>query len=118
MILDTSILIEILGNNVQLQEKLEKINEQIATTVITKYELLKAPREDSAKALLNSLKIYDFEERAAERSAKIFKELKKNGKMINELDILIASIVIANDEMLITKDSDFKNVDNLKLLVL
>ncbi len=118
MILDTSILIGILGNNQALQEKLERIGEPIATTAITKYELLKAPKENDAKEMLGSMNLYDFDSIAAERSSRIFKGLKKKGKMINELDILIASIAITHDELLITRDKDFKRVEYLKLLVL
>ncbi len=118
MISDTSILIGILGNNAVMQEKLEKIDERIATTGISMHELLKASKEDTAKALLDTMEIYQFDTKAAERSEKLFKELKKKGRLINEFDILIASIAIAHDELLVTRDNDFRNVDSLKLLVL
>jgi rRNA-processing protein FCF1 len=38
MIVDTSILVDVLGNDVALQEKLEKLGAKATTTVITKYE--------------------------------------------------------------------------------
>lgn len=120
MILDTSVLIEVLGNNAALEEKLEKMDggERMATTTVTKYELLKGPKEGGVLALLNTIEIYDYDSRAAERSAKIFKELKRKGRMVNELDILIASIAIAHDELLVTRDNDFKRIEHLKVLVL
>ncbi|MGD0729015.1 MAG: type II toxin-antitoxin system VapC family toxin [Candidatus Micrarchaeaceae archaeon] len=118
MLLDTSILIDILDGNSTIKSNLKQLNERSFTSVISKYELLKAPKEEDVKFLLNTMEIYDFEERAAERSARIFKDLKKKGKMINELDILIAAIAIANDELLVTRDNDFKNIEQLRLLVL
>jgi predicted nucleic acid-binding protein len=118
MILDTSILIEILSDNSSIVEKLERVGESISTTVITKYELLKAPKEADVLALLGTMSAYDYDGKSAERAAKIFKDLKKKGKMINELDILIASIAMTHDEMLVTRDNDFKSVEHLKLLVL
>jgi predicted nucleic acid-binding protein len=118
MILDTSILIEVLGDNSSVQEKLERIGEPTATTTVTEYELLRAPKSNEAHGILDVMKIYDFDGTSAERSAKIFKELKKKGHMINELDILIASIAIAHDELLVARDRDFKEIDGLKLLII
>ncbi len=118
MILDTSILIEVLGNNTAVQEKLEIIGEQIATTTITEYELLKAPKSNEALGSLDIMNVYAFDSVSAGRSAKIFKELKKKGRMINELDILIAAIAIAHDELLVTRDKDFEEVEGLKLLIM
>ena len=118
MILDTSILIEILGNNVALQDKLERLNQQVSTTAVTKYELLRGQRHESAIEMLANMEIYEFDGKTAERCAKIFRYLNGRGKLINELDILIASIAIAHDELLVTRDNDFKSVDHLKLLVL
>ncbi len=118
MILDTSILIEILKNNISIQDKLERIGEKVATTAITEHELLKFLKEDKAKELLNTVDIYPFGGNAPEKSASIFKNLKKRGTMINEFDILIAAIAITHDELLVTKDNDFKSIEGLKLLVL
>lgn len=118
MIFDTGILIDILDGNESVRKRLEQFDEKISTTVISKYELLKAPKEDKARDLLNALDVYSFDGTAPGAAAKIFKHLKGNGKMINELDILIASIAIAHDELLITKDNDFKRIEHLKVLVL
>ncbi len=116
--MDTSIIIDILGNDAPLQEKLERIGERISTTVITKYELLKSKNTDPVEGVLSIMEVYEFDGKSAEICARIFKSLKADGKMINELDILIASIAIAHDELLITRDKDFKRIKGLKLLVL
>ncbi|MGH2638795.1 MAG: type II toxin-antitoxin system VapC family toxin [Rhabdochlamydiaceae bacterium] len=116
--MDTNILIEVIGNNLALQEKLEQMGEKAATTAVTKYELLKAPREETALAFLNTLEIYEYDSIAAARAARIFKELKRRGRLINELDILIASIAMARGELLVTMDNDFKSVENLQVMII
>lgn len=118
MILDTSIIIELLINNYSIQEKLEKIGERTATTSISKYELLKAPRDNGATTLIEHMNIYDFNATSSEIAARLYKELSKKGKLINEFDILIASVAISRDELLVTADHDFKNIDGLKVVVL
>ncbi len=111
-------MIEILGNNASIESKLEEIGERVATTTVNKYELLKGPRAGKTNALVETMVIYDFDSVSAERSGKIFKELRDKGRMINEFDILIASIAMAHDELLVTRDSDFKKIGNLKVVVI
>jgi predicted nucleic acid-binding protein len=38
--------------------------------------------------------------------------------MINELDLIIAGIALANNEKLITKDEDFLNFESEKIIVI
>ena len=118
MILDTSVLIELLGNNTSVKENLSTLGEKASTTAITKYELLCGPKEERSLALLDTMEVYDYSGVAAERSAKIYKELRKKGALINVLDVLIASIAIARDELLVTMDKDFKRIEGLKVLVI
>ena len=37
--------------------------------------------------------------------------------MVNELDLIIAGITLANNETLVTKDKDFLNFENNKIIV-
>ena len=67
-------------------------------------------KRELATELLSTMKIYYFDEGAAEESSKIYRSLKAEGKMINENDILIAGIIISNNESLITRDEGFKNI--------
>ncbi|BCU67993.1 hypothetical protein HS7_14300 [Sulfolobales archaeon HS-7] len=46
-------------------------------------------------------------------AANMHKTLKGNGKIKSDSDILIASIVIANNEVLLTKDRDFQDIKPL-----
>ena len=64
---------------------------------------------------VNNLFRYQTSSAAALKSANIYKALKSSRKTINELDILIAGICEANDELLITFDNDFKRITDLKV---
>jgi len=44
--------------------------------------------------------------------------LAQKGRMINELDLIIAGIALANNETLITKDRDFLNFESEKIIVI
>lgn len=51
MILDTNILIDVLDGNGAIRKSLEQLKEKATTTVINKYELLKAPADSRARDL-------------------------------------------------------------------
>ena len=62
--------------------------------------------------------IYDFEDTVVREAVKAPKRLAEKGKIVNELDILIAGIVAANNETLITRDKDILNFESAKIIVL
>ena len=67
----------------------------------------------------NFLKPFDyveFYEKSAIEYAKIKSKLKKEGKIIGELDMQIAGIAMANDLILITNNfKEFERIDGLKI---
>jgi predicted nucleic acid-binding protein len=71
--------------------------------------------KEVSEEIMSRFVIYQTSSAAALKSANIYKALKSGGKMINELDILIAGICEANDELLITFDNDFKRIADLKV---
>lgn len=100
----------------------EKINryketDKIAITVITEYELLKTGNKqilDQSKKFIDSVEVYHTNEDTAKTAAETYKNLKNEGKMINENDIIIAGMCISIRETLITRDRDFENIKGLK----
>ena len=119
VILDTSLLIDALRGEKDAIAAIKsyKDKEEAAITVINKYELMKGRRFLDDKVidlLINSLKIYYLGEEEVSEAVMVHKELAKQGKMINELDILIAGTAIANNELLVARDQDFGNVKGLK----
>jgi predicted nucleic acid-binding protein len=123
VIFDSSIIIDVLRKKNYAQDLIESYaeKERIATTVISKYEILRGTTEKDAglvSGLLNQFVIYDFEDTVVKEAVKAHKRLAEKGKMVNELDVLIAGIVAANNETLITKDKDFLNFESAKIVVL
>jgi hypothetical protein len=123
VIFDSSIIIDALRKKKSAKELIESYaeKEQIAITVISKYEILKGTTEkdaDLVSGLLNQFVIYDFEDSVVVEAVKAHKKLVGKGKMVNELDVLIAGIAATNNETLITKDNDFLNFESAKIIVL
>jgi predicted nucleic acid-binding protein len=123
VILDTSVVIDISRKKkyalVLLASYQEK--ERIATTLITQYEMLRGTPEpyiNYITELLNRFVILDFANNSLDETVKMYKKLKKKGKLINELDIMIAGIAATSNETLITKDNDFLNLESDKIIVL
>ncbi len=118
VIFDTSVLIKALRGEKDATSIIESYTdkEEAAITVVNKYELLKGRRfldNKIADLLISSLKVYCFDEAEAEEAARIYKGLKNSGTMINELDIVIAGIAIANNETLVVDDKDFDKIKGL-----
>jgi predicted nucleic acid-binding protein len=123
VILDTSVVIDISRKKkyalVLLASYQEK--ERIATTLITQYEMLRGTPEpyiNYITELLNRFVILDFANNSLDETVKMYKKLKKKGKLINEIDIMIAGIAATSNETLITKDNDFLNLESDKIIVL
>ena len=63
-----------------------------------------------AEDFLSELTVYPFDSDAAREAAVLFEELKNSGRMINEADLLVAGISLANDEVLLTRDRKLASV--------
>jgi tRNA(fMet)-specific endonuclease VapC len=126
-IIDTNVMIPFLKG---AHEAVNKVNEvsnlgDISIAIVTAYELLKGARlsskpqenlEDVKKAI-SCMQVLDFSSEACEEASVIFCELKKTGKMISELDILIAAIAKTNGEAILTRDQHFKSVKGIDLIL-
>lgn len=115
--LDTSVIIDFLAGNEKIIELIKDLSgkEEIKTTTITEYELLKHKTEmkrQIAENFLSAIIVCPFDRPSAEKAALLFERLSKTGKMINENDLLIAGISIANNEVLLTRDRKFTSIDN------
>ena len=118
-ILDTDIIVVLLKDTPDAIQKITSIEEKgepISTTIVTVYELLKGAylslwcEENLGKVTdaISNMQILDLTFNACEEAAKIYKELKNNGTMVGEFDILIAAITRANNENLVTRDENFE----------
>jgi len=120
-VLDSSAIIHILAGTKDGAIIKEKFGSQaISTTVINVNEILtglKKEKIDSVNKFLQSLEILPLDTRSAFKSVEIEESLSKKGKTIGKLDIFIGAICLTHDLQLITTDKDFKNIDELKLLI-
>jgi predicted nucleic acid-binding protein len=123
VVFDSSIIVDAIKKSKAARALIESHaeNGRIAITIITKYEILRGTDKDDLILIskwLNQFIVYDFDELGIAEVVKKYKMLKEHGKLINEFDVLIAGIVAANNETLITKDKDFLNFEDPKITVI
>lgn len=119
--LDISAVIELImgtGKGKNIQELLT--NEVGAISAITIHELLAGAsdaRVNFLKIFLKSLEVLPFDALESYKSSELIKLLKKKGKSIGDLDVLIAATCMVHEIPIITTDSDFTHVDRLKVIL-
>lgn len=121
-ILDSSIIIEVLGGSELGRKALAATNEgHVATTAICMVEVLDGTNGKAAIAaasFFDSLQILSLDTEAAIECIKIQKALKKDGNPISKTDLFIAGICKRHEATLITCDNDFKRINNLKMILI
>ncbi len=126
MILDSDILIYFLkGEQRVVQELLKIAPNELYTTRINYTELLYGAYnsikvEENLMRFRNFLEaftILEFDEKSSEIFSRTKAKLKKDGNIIADLDLMIASIAIANKHELVTNNQKyFKRIPQLKLI--
>ena len=125
MIIDTSVMVAFLKGLPDVVDKIDELtkNCNVSITTITYYELLKGAslslmRQENlsevTKAIANMV-VFDLSLEACAEAAEIYRELKEDGCLIGEFDIIIAAIARTNHEALLTCDKHFKCVKGLEL---
>jgi predicted nucleic acid-binding protein len=120
--IDTSVIIDFLAGDEKIVSIVKELSEkdEIKTTTITEYELLKHKTElkkQLAEDFLSVITVCSFDRASARKAALLFAKLNKTGKMINENDLLIAGISLANDEVLLTRDQKFGSIGDAKIKI-
>ncbi|MBN1644904.1 type II toxin-antitoxin system VapC family toxin [Candidatus Woesearchaeota archaeon] len=123
--LDTNIIIDIFRGDTQLQKKIlgfKDRNIPFFTTCITLCELFKGAYKSKSKEkaielitdFYKNIKILNFDLASANLFGLNCNILEKKGKKIPEVDVMVASLAMANNCILITRDiKHFKSVPNL-----
>ena len=125
--LDTDVIVHFLRKNREVVELIEKIKltgDQITTSVINEFELWKGihrfkkkGREKYLKQFLSQIHKLDLDSNSSKKAAEIFEDLKRKGKLVDVLDIMIASIVITNKESLLTLNKKhFERIPGIRLI--
>ena len=127
MILDTDALIALLKGEPDADEairSLEEKDDQVATTIISAYELLRGahissnPEKNLAEVheLLSNIEVLDLTLQACEEASKIYRDLRKKGCLIGEDDVLIAGIAQARAKAIVTRDAHFKLIRGIDIV--
>lgn len=80
--------------------------------------LLGKVKEKEVLTILSQFKILTVTKKDAILAAKIFKDLKRQGKLINTEDIIVAAQAINRNLIMITKDRDFTRIQGLKIILI
>ena len=56
-----------------------------------------------------------LDEDSCDEAARLYGDLRGEGKMVNEFDLLVAAIVMRNDETLVTRDEHFSRIAGLRV---
>ncbi|MGV8085763.1 MAG: type II toxin-antitoxin system VapC family toxin [Candidatus Bilamarchaeum sp.] len=120
VVLDTNILIDIEKGFESTISKLTELSSTLpisdpAITWANYYEFYFGV--SNTKEATMFLDNFVFLEMTKEATA-IFTRLKKQNLQVKDFDLLISSVVIANNALFITKDQDFKKIPGLKYKLL
>ncbi|MBI4653435.1 MAG: PIN domain-containing protein [Nitrospirae bacterium] len=123
--LDTDILIEYFRGNESIKIRIENLREDdsIGLSWLSVYEFFKGifdsgklEEEGFLSALVNSSILMDETYESSRIGGEIYASLRKSGALINDADILIASIVKNHDAVLVTNNENhFKRIPGLKI---
>ncbi|HLC71912.1 MAG TPA: type II toxin-antitoxin system VapC family toxin [Candidatus Nanoarchaeia archaeon] len=128
-LVDTSILIELENNNEAVIKELEQLRKDtpqasLYISIFTYSEYYSGVINKSEKnktKLMERLGEYPLLN-TTRKTAFLFSELlhllKKKGKMVPHFDLFIAALAIENDLVLITGDNHFKEIPELKSIIL
>ena len=125
--LDTCFIIDILRNNkeaILIKERIEKGSESLTIASPTIIELirglesihLKEGEKYKIENFIRSVTTFPLDKKSAIKAGEIELELIRNGQKTSIEDVMIAAIVITNNESLITKnEKHFEKIKDLEI---
>ena len=125
--LDSTFIIDFLRNDAKAIKKATEIQQElIVTTAINHFEVLlgihlskenKERRLQSFEEFMENIAIYPLDTKASKKASEVAATLIKSGKTIEELDYLIAGILLNNScTTIITRNTDhFKRIEGINV---
>lgn len=123
--LDTDILIEYFRGNEKIKDRIKSLSndDSIGLTWLSFYEFFKGiylsgklEEEKFLQRLFDTCQLLESSYESAKAGGEIYAFLKKKGQLINDADILIASIVKTHDATLVTNNIfHFSRIEGLKI---
>ena len=125
--MDSSALIDLFKDNLELKNLLKNIDEPLVLNQISYLELMFGINFENSNhkreeyyydELFQSLIVFDLDNFSSKKAAEIFQNLKKKGLIIDHMDCIIAGIFLINGvNKIITKNvKHFENILGLKVI--
>lgn len=126
MILDTTVIIDLMKGEEKISEKIKELQSKNITLFTTSinvfeiwqgvYDMENKERLNKINTLLDSIGIYLFDIPSSKVAGKIHSTLRKDGKIIDPEDSMIAGIAKLNNETLLTRNiKHFERIEDLKV---
>ena len=122
-LVDTSALLALRKGITSIGNRIKQITEgeHLAIASPSVFELLDGATKDEfekTELLLSQSEVLPLTHEAAHLSAKLSNQLKKSGKTVSKIDLFIAAIALEHNLQVITLDTDFQRIPNLKAIIL
>jgi tRNA(fMet)-specific endonuclease VapC len=122
-LLDTNIISYYLKGIESLKDKISGNIDLLSISIISYYKIVSGLQSiDATKRITEFEKfcelidIINLDKASILASCKIYASLKKSGKLIDDIDILIAGIALSNNLVMVTDNTDhFERIGGLKV---
>ncbi len=121
MVLDTDTISYYLRGSESVKDKFIQHQYELASTTINYAELLYGLKKRDNKKYLpkvemifDNIKLYDFDKKSAKIFSTLKADMQKKGIVVADMDLMIASIAIANGEKLIS--NNLKHFSKIEIL--
>ena len=124
-LLDTNICVYFLNKNVKIVDKIASVSaDDLAISCFNLTELLFGAYNseyvdknlERVRYIEKTIEVMPFDRKAIDNFAMIKAELKKQGKLIDDLDIPIAAVALSNEMILVTNnEKHFTRIPNLTI---
>jgi len=120
-LIDSDVLIDYLKGKDLILKKIVGLEGGLwSTSIICVAEILEGvPKKNGemVRKMLKDMKVYEIDWMVAETFARVRKDLREKGSLIENMDLLVASTCIANNLVLITNNKKhFSRIKGLKIL--
>ena len=122
-LLDTNIISSYLKGDKRVKEIVSDNIDSIATSIISYYEIISGLQSINANRRINEFEefcemidVINLNKASILASSQIYSTLKTSGNLIDDIDILIAGIALANNLVMITDNTThFERIAGLKV---
>jgi tRNA(fMet)-specific endonuclease VapC len=122
-LLDTNIVSYYLKGIEDFKEKISSNIDLLSISIISYYEIVSGLQSIDAKKRIAEFEkfcelidVINLDKASISSSCKIYASLKKSGKLIDDIDILIAGIALSNNLIMVTDNTEhFDRIEGLKV---